>query len=630
MKKVLLLAVALIFSFTVMAQHIPAKIDPALKYLKVTKVNGAIHEFTNFSTEVNPTVTPRPSKAINEVIIGITKYDLQSNSSVQNRIYLHDDGTIGATYNYGMTEESFADRGTGYNYYDLTNWGAQPTERVETVRSGWPSYAPLGTNGEIVVSHNGSTGLTISKRTPKGTGAWTESTLVGPATTGGSDKTALLWPRMITVGDTIHIIACTDQPTTTGTYWYYEGLSLALVYIRSVDGGTTWDAPRILPGMDSASVVTEFSKGFGGDSYSWADPKNGKIAFIVGESWTNTFIMKSPDGGDTWTKIPVYNFPSGITIPTPIIPTTDGCYALALDSTGKAHAVFGIMRVSDDNASDDQSSFYPYTDGLVYWNEDMAVLDSTALGDPDGLFNNGMLAGYMIDYDGSGEIEFPTPSGDWAIGTYYVSLSSFPHLNIDDDGTMYISYSSCREDRLTPDGGQIYRHLYVVKYDGAWSDATDINAGFLHDFDECVFGSMSFTMDDKLHIVYQADVIVGLAVRGDETAYGDNYIYYTNLMKTDVGTAIGVKENISNNINMNIYPNPSSDYTNINLNLEKSSDVKVTVTNLVGQEVISKTYGKLINGNHTLSMNIKSLNSGIYFFTVEAANERITKKIIVE
>ncbi len=629
MKKILFLAVALVIGFSAFAQLKPAKISSQYQNLKATRVKGAVQETMNFSTLSNPSVAPQPSKNINEHVIGTVRYDLQTNQSVQNRIYLYPDGTIAGTFIYGMTETAFADRGTGYNYYDGTNWGTNPTARVETARCGWPSYCPLGT-GELVVAHNGSTGLLVSKRATKGTGTWTTTTLVGPTTTGST--TALLWPRTITSGNTIHIIACTDQATSPAVY-YYQGLALAVVYIRSTDGGTTWDAPVILPGMDSASIVNNVGRGFSGDSYSWAAPKGDTIAFVVGDSWQDVFVMKSFDGGDNWTKVPVFDFPDIFSFPTPRVPSNDGSLAVAIDNDGKAHVAFGRMAVSKNTANLDSSSYYPYTDGLIYWNENMPVLDSTQLGDVTGLITNGQYIAGMLDYSGNDSIDFPVvPSGTWPFGTYYGSLASFPQIIIDDMGTIFVSYSACHEGKTDATGLKLYRHLYIMKKDltaSTWSDPSDLTGSVIHDFDECVFGSMSYTSDDKIHMVYQADDTPGLAVRGDATPYGDNSIYYVGVPKNEVGTAIGMKEN-ENALSMNIYPNPSKDFTYLDLNIAKASNVTVTVTNLVGQQVIQKNFGQLSSGNRNLAIAVSQLNSGIYFFTVQAGNERITKKIIVE
>ena len=104
-----------------------------------------------------------------EEIIGDTRYDDQANASCQNRIYVYDDGTIGATWTRAVNDGSWDDRGTGYNYFDGTTWGTAPTEQIEDEKTGWPSYAPLGENGEIAVAH-GSNGLIMSTRDEKGTG----------------------------------------------------------------------------------------------------------------------------------------------------------------------------------------------------------------------------------------------------------------------------------------------------------------------------------------------------------------------------------------------------------------------------------------------------------------------------
>jgi len=162
-----------------------------------------------------------------------------------------------------------------------------------------------------------------------------------------------------------------------------------------------------------------------------------------------------------------------------------------------------------------------------------------------------------------------------------------------------------------------------------WSNPIDLSTGVIHDFDECVYGSMSPTTNNKIHMVYQADENIGCAVT-DQANWSDNRIYYTYVLKSEIGSEVfGINDN-ENAVSMNIYPNPSNDYTYIDLNLTKTSNVTVTVTNMVGQQMISKDFGKLASGNRNLAIAVSQLNPGVYFFTIQAGNERITKKIIVE
>ena len=87
------------------------------------------------------------------IIMGNTYYDLQSNGGIQNRFHIYDDGSMAVVYTYGTSYPNFPERGTGYNYFDGNEWGPYPTQRVESERTGWPSYAPFGENGEIFCSH---------------------------------------------------------------------------------------------------------------------------------------------------------------------------------------------------------------------------------------------------------------------------------------------------------------------------------------------------------------------------------------------------------------------------------------------------------------------------------------------
>jgi hypothetical protein len=165
-------------------------------------------EYPAVYTESNPYVATLNRDT--ESLIGLTRYDLQSNNSMAKRIYVFPDNTIGATFTFGMAEPGFADRGTGYNYFDGASWGPIPTQKIETIRTGWPSIAPFGENGEIIASHfftTASNYIVFATRQTKGTGSWDEFSHFGPAASSG-----IVWPRMITSGennDIIHLLALT-------------------------------------------------------------------------------------------------------------------------------------------------------------------------------------------------------------------------------------------------------------------------------------------------------------------------------------------------------------------------------------------------------------------------------------
>jgi len=161
-----------------------------------------------------------------ETIVGGSRYDNQSNASDQNRLYLFNDGTIGATWTRSVEDGTWSDRGTGYNYFDGNNWGPAPTGQLETEKTGWPSYMPLGENGEMTIAH-GSSGLVISKRDTKGTGDWTYSLRPGP-----TGHEYIIWNRTVTSGidfNRIHCLATTASTVYSGTP--FEGLNGEIAYI---------------------------------------------------------------------------------------------------------------------------------------------------------------------------------------------------------------------------------------------------------------------------------------------------------------------------------------------------------------------------------------------------------------
>jgi hypothetical protein len=59
-----------------------------------------------------------------------------------------------------------------------------------------------------------------------------------------------------------------------------------------------------------------------------------------------------------------------------------------------------------------------------------------------------------------------------------------------------------------------------------------------------------------------------------------------------------------------VYPNPVSDVANVELNLKSASNVKVTLSDMMGKEVMTIAEGNVMELNK--SFNVTSLNKGIY------------------
>lgn len=163
-----------------------------------------------------------------------TSYDLQSNNYVSNRIVQWGDGSIAATAMFSLSyDANAADRGTGYNITvggDFGNWGPEPSASIEGERTGWPSIAQYGANGEIVVSHTGN-GVIYLIRENKGEGEWVRGDVPNP------EGASLSWPRVVTSGpnhDIIHIVAADQDDVTLETTIFMQGLEMAALHGMSM------------------------------------------------------------------------------------------------------------------------------------------------------------------------------------------------------------------------------------------------------------------------------------------------------------------------------------------------------------------------------------------------------------
>lgn len=542
-----------------------------------------------------------PTRAgFTEAIIGNTQYDLQSNGSVQNRM-VQVNGELSAGWTQSYQVSPFSDRGTGYNYSDGDEWEAIPFDPIESVRVGWPSIGRTAGGREFAITHPGFTVLNMAYR-DAGSGAWSEVDIDTEVPQG------LLWPRATAGGadgNSIHLFALTTPIANqeAGSEMTWEGMDGALLYYRSLDQGDTWDIQdSLLAPMDATQFL-----GFDGDSYA-IHARGDKIAFAVFNDWADSFVLISEDNGDTWTRRNLVDFPvdlfpaddelldlDGDFVADTVL-TTDNSGAVHIDQNMNTHVLWGNMRVLDDIQGDDQTNYFPFTDGLEYWNEGM--MDNTS-----------ETIAVTTDIDGDGEVIFADD-----IGTYFTSLTALPNMGSDAMGNLYVSYSGVVETHAT--GTQNYRHVFLLKSeDGgtSWTVPVDATPDEEYIGYEAVFCTMAPDVDDRIEMIYQRDLEPGLHVRGDEDPVDLNDIMHLSVT-TDL-LIVGIAEQAVD-WNMELFPNPAESKVTVMLPELPIADVRVL--DLTGQEVLEN---KAVNG--IVHFDVNALPAGVYL--VEASNGVLAK-----
>ena len=571
------------------------------------------------SKPVNPlgysTSNPVIGQKYDEAIVGETIYDLQGYNSLQQRIYNYPDGTIGMTWMMGFENGSWTDRGSGYNYYDGQQWLSYPTSRVEGTFAGWPCYAPLGATGELIVSfhyENSSWNLILNKRDQKGMGDWEESYIYGP------DDFGLAFPAMITNGENksnIHLL-------TVVLGGDYLGQDAALLYYRSQDAGQTWDIVEHYFEELGPTYLTKVN----GDIYSWAAPRGDTLAFSVGFTTEDGYVMKSYDNGDTWQKIEVYNspyspYPGG---PTPVFGAGDFTSSVALDSQGKAHVTFGRLKYYYNNQG--VNYYIPGTEGIVYWNEDMPPLDSTSISSYtlDILINKGNLIGWIPPFNGDSTVI------GW--GNYYVSLTSYPQINIDDQDRIFVLYSGIAAGYHN--GTKNFRHIFGnSSNDGGltWNGIKDFNTDLVYNVAECMYSPLSPNFNDnKIHFFFQKDDSPGIHIWTNEHSAATNNMIY---MPVDIPVLTGTNE-IKNTQNESdfqvmVYPNPSNGQINLGLHLNNTDVFTFFLSDLNGKTILHKELGVLDRGENQFELNLSNLKPGIYFYQLIGSHSQAKGKFII-
>ena len=110
----------------------------------------------------------------------------------------------------------------------------------------------------------------------------------------------------------------------------------------------------------------------------------------------------------------------------------------------------------------------------------------------------------------------------------------------------------------------------------------------------------------------------------DWTAGWSNFnpVGYVTSVEEEQISSIPANFNLTQN-----YPNPFNPSTKIVYSIAAPSQVKLTVTNIIGQVVETLVDDFKSNGTYEVTFDAKSLTSGLYIYTLEAGSTKLSKKM---
>ena len=600
--KRLYFALAMGVAFSASAQQIPTKLsasqNKAAKFNPYT--NTVVGDAPSQHSKAPYAISSAKSMVQVEEYVGTSIYDLQTNNSIQNRI-VADDAGVAACFTFSATNsaDTYPDRGTGYNYRTAGVWQDDITQRVETMRTGWTSLMHPANGSEILMNHSGTGGIKVWTRPTIGTGNWVNSMV--PTASGFT----MFWPRAVAGGadgNSIHMICLADPNAGAFT----NGMTGALLYNRSTDGGATWDLTEVLlPGEEDATLID----GISADTYA-IYARGNKIAIACFGDLQDSFVWISTDNGTTWTRTTIWDFPIdnyvidqgtdvGLDGIQDTILSSDGAGAVYIDASGTTHAAFGTMFYTDDlGVIDSVYSYFPLAGSVAYWNENMV--------DP---------ATQVLEIGTSPDNDTTIPAATTEVGQYGNSgIASHPQLAEAADGTIFCSYQAINENYFN--GAEYLRHIYAVKSDdggATWTAPADITPDLAEDGYEYVYASMApFAYGDKIHLIVQRDMEPGIHVQPETAAdpvTDNDHIYVC--VSLDL---VGVEEGPLAKTTFSVFPNPAT--TELNIQLPANENGIVRIFNANGQLV--RSFNNFNNG--LAKVSVADLANGVYEVQYQNAN----------
>ena len=262
-----------------------------------------------------------------------------------------------------------------------------------------------------------------------------------------------------------------------------------------------------------------------------------------------------------------------------------------------------------------------------------------------------------VDVDGDGALGFDTGIDNFFPRYGGNSITSAPSITVTADGILFLAYTQKMETKvragipgsLNFPTDQYYQDVYLTAAHKDllnWQTPFDLTNNDVMIIDAAETTEFSFPHldnngnDNIIHTTWQWDNEPGMFVYNatdggpDQDEVTGNIISYLAIDALDLFPNVldGVSTRVVANdvFKLELAPNPASNSVNVQYELPTSSQSFISVSSIVGQQVMSISNGNQSAGAYNINLNVSELATGIYTLTFRSDDKITTKKLIIE
>ena len=334
--------------------------------------------------------------------------------------------------------------------------------------------------------------------------------------------------------------------------------------------------------------------------YDWsmAFSNDGNTGYLVAQGTDANgqivpFVHMTTDAGATWAQTSL-DFSA---IEGYVSPAYNGGIDCAVDANGTLHMMSSVFE-GDDSVEETNRKLYDIrTDGSTWSANYISDINTERVADEDAAAIHGIGYNHRIQASKSAD-----ETKVFAIWT---------DVNVDEFDVELLEF---------PD---VYAHGLDVN--------TNLSTGVKNFTEATAFEADNFWMFASPNAVTTAGgfaIPVTTSTAGEDALTTMEHFYVGGVEFKEGDFTVGL-EDVTNEIAVNAFPNPATSIANIEIALENSANVVVTLVNTIGQEVYSSV-NNFRSGINTISLEVKDFESGMYFYTVSSENFSTTKRLIIK